>query len=299
MRIEYPVSDELFAILHALFPSLPDSRDPAQIAAEIKKKIEATVYSANNAPALSQNPRKFAGLIACQAIRNDALASADLPKRLKLLNWGENSCRKGPIVVGPLTLSNLTNRQAEYGFDRIGIDYEHQSVPEHPNFKAAPREYAAYGVPRVLHGDGLYLENIEWTPSGRANALNYIDLSPTLMAENGEVVFLHSVALCPQGAVDGLSFYTSPIPTQKAMNPELVKIVCGLFNIPETSDAHAILAAARIYTEKRTSATKANLSALAAEMHILSARLDSTKVRRLTASDLAVCKQLGISPEDF
>lgn len=44
MRTEFSVSDELFAVLHSLFPSLPDSRDPAQIAAEIKTQIEREVF---------------------------------------------------------------------------------------------------------------------------------------------------------------------------------------------------------------------------------------------------------------
>lgn len=44
MRSDFPVSDELFAVLHSLFPSLPDSRDPAQIAAEIKTQIEREIF---------------------------------------------------------------------------------------------------------------------------------------------------------------------------------------------------------------------------------------------------------------
>jgi len=43
--MEYPVSDELFSVLQAIFPSLPDSRDPAQIAAEIKKHIERKAFA--------------------------------------------------------------------------------------------------------------------------------------------------------------------------------------------------------------------------------------------------------------
>jgi phage I-like protein len=64
--------------------------------------------------------------------------------------------------------------------------------------------------PLVIPGDGLYLENIEWTPEGEAHARNYHDLSPAPVPnKKGVVVMLHSVALCPQGAVDGLSFYSN------------------------------------------------------------------------------------------
>ena len=300
---------------------------------------------------------KITGLLALQAIRNDALASADLPKRLKLLNWGVNDSKKGPVVVGPLTLSALAERQALYGFDKIGIDYEHQSVPQHPNFLPPPREYAAYGVPRVVENEGLFLEDIEWTPSGLEKARNYIDLSPTPLIENGEVVFLHSVALCPQGAVDGLSFFSADFkitkPT-KSMNPELLKILSAMFNVPETSDEATLLAAGKTFVEKAAKESKDDapgMTALAAELKALSARFDSAereniinaavtagkivpnsakdlpveKLRalvaelpadqvpldkrtpeqvktlstNLSASDLAVCKQLGLKPEEF
>lgn len=300
---------------------------------------------------------KISGLIACQAIRNDALASEDLPKRLKLLNWGTNDSKKGPIVVGQLTLSSLAARQAEYGFDRIGIDYEHQSVPGHPNFLPPPREYAAYGVPTVVEGEGLFLEDIEWTPSGNGKARNYIDLSPTPLIENGEVVFLHSVALCPQGAVEGLSFFSADFtltkPTKKTMNPELLKILSALFNIPETSDEAAIISAGKTYVEgiAKEAKDKPELATLSANLKALTERFETAereniigaavaagkivpnsakdlpveKLRalvaelpadqvplekrtpeqlktlstNLSASDLAVCKQLGLKPEEF
>ena len=300
---------------------------------------------------------KINGLLACQAIRNDALAAADLPSRLKLLNWGVNDSKKGPIIVGPLTLSALADRQALYGFDKIGIDYEHQSVPAHPNFLPPPREYAAYGVPRVVEGEGLFLEEIEWTPSGKEKARNYVDLSPTPLLENGEVVFLHSVALCPQGAVEGLSFFSADFKitkqTPKPMNPELLKILSVLFNVPETADEATLLAAGKTYVESAAAASKdkPELATLAAELKTLSTRLDNSereniiqaavsagkivpnsakdlpveKLRALiaelpadqvpldkrtpdqvkalsstlSATDLAVCKQLGINPEEF
>jgi phage I-like protein len=301
---------------------------------------------------------KISGLLACQAIRNDALASADLPKRLKLLNWGTNDSKKGPIVVGPHTLSSLAANQALYGFDKVGIDYEHQSVPEHPNFLPPPREYAAYGVPRVIDGEGLFLEDIEWTPSGLSKARNYIDLSPTPLIENGEVSFLHSVALCPQGAVEGLSFFAADFkitkPTHKPMNPELLKLLSVLFNVPATSDEQTLLAAGKTFVENAAKESKDDapgMTALTSELNALSARFDASereniinaavavgkivpnsakdlpvdKLRALVAelpaaqvpldkrtpeqvqalsatlnaTDLAVCQQLGIKPEDF
>lgn len=297
------------------------------------------------------------GLLTCQAISNNALAGTDLPKKLKLLNWGTNESLKGPIVVGPLTLSSLAQRQAEHGFEKIGIDYEHQSVPGHPNFKEPPREYAAYGVPRVVEGEGLFLDEIEWTPSGQEKARNYLDLSPTPLLEKGEVVFLHSVALCPQGAVPNLTFFSADFTitksTTKPMNPELLKILSAIFNVPETSSEADLLAAGKTYVEKLAAEEKSEpeLKAMSAELKALAAKFEvsereniintavaagkivpnsakdlpveklraliaelpadqvplekrtpdqvKTLSASLSATDLKVCQQLGIKPEDF
>lgn len=143
-------------------------------------------------------------------ISNGAMAAKELPKRLKLLNWGVNETVKGPVTVGAQTVAQLSANQAKLGYDRIALDFNHQSVPGSDTFKPDPVEVAAYGTPVVIPNDGLYLENIEWTPAGEKYASNYHDLSPTPKLDaQGEVVFLHSVALCRQGAVKDLSFYNA------------------------------------------------------------------------------------------
>jgi len=61
----------------------------------------------------------------------------------------------------------------------------------------------------TIPGDGLYLTALSYTPSGNKYAREYRDLSPAvLLDDDGEVIFCHSVALCPQGEVRGLSFYS-------------------------------------------------------------------------------------------
>ena len=69
-------------------------------------------------------------------ISNGALAAEKFPVRLKLLNWGDNQSLKGVVRVGPLTLSALANNQKTLGFDRIALDYEHNTVPGTPAFVA-------------------------------------------------------------------------------------------------------------------------------------------------------------------
>lgn len=226
----------------------------------------------------------FTGLITLQAISNGALKADALPTRLKLLNWGDNKSTKGNIRVGDKTLAALSANQKLLGFDKIGFDYEHQSVPGHKNFKPAPREYAAYGVPEVIKDDGLYITDITWTPSGDTNARNYIDLSPAVLSDGGEVSFIHSCTLCPQGAVEGLQFFSSDfdfkkITSHNAMNPDLKKLLCTLFGIPEDSTDEAILAGGKSFIEKTSAEQKpdAELKTLSASVQDLGKRFDETQ----------------------
>jgi len=174
----------------------------------------------------------------------------NLPTELRVLKFGENNSTKGIIRVGSKTRSLLPLNQRDLGFDRIAIDYEHNTVPGTRAYKESsePRQVAAHGVPQV-RTDGLWLCNIEWTPSGKVNARNYIDLSPApSLDENGEVVFLHSVALCQQGAVDDLYIFsvdmnnsTSTLETE--IMDKLLAALRKAFNLADTADENAIAAA--------------------------------------------------------
>lgn len=138
-----------------------------------------------------------------------------LPTEIKLLNWGANATRKGTVRVGRKTLSLLPLSQKELGYDRVAIDFEHNTVPGTEAYKESkePRDVAAYGVPQVRENDGLYLVDIEWTPIGREMARNYADFSPAVkLDKTGEVLFLHSIALCRQGSVDGLRAFSMELP---------------------------------------------------------------------------------------
>jgi phage I-like protein len=194
-------------------------------------------------------------------ITNGALSGATLPTRLKLLSWGENATLKGPVNVTAYTASTLPGEQQAKGFDRVALDFNHNSFPGHPNFQKDPREVAAYGVPTVIPGDGLWLEDIDWTPAGQKYARNYIDLSPTPTLNNkGEVTFLHSVALCPQGAVEGLSFYSPtnlpPTANMTPISPELQKLITTLFECDEGSTPDQILQAGQTYIKRLLSFDK-------------------------------------------
>jgi phage I-like protein len=143
-------------------------------------------------------------------ISNGAAALRELPRRVKLADWGVNPSVNGPVIVDETTARLLPMNQKRLGFDRVALDYEHNTVEGTPAFKAStePRKVAAYGIPLVIAGEGLFLDDLQYTPSGREFAREYVDLSPTpLQIAGGTVTFLHSAALCRQGAIEGLSFF--------------------------------------------------------------------------------------------
>jgi hypothetical protein len=221
--------------------------------------------------ALHATPPK--GLVALRAISNAALAETHLPTRLKLLNWGRNDTTKGPVLVGDATLRQLGPNQARAGYDHVALDYNHNSLPGHPNFQPDPREVAAYGAVEVVANDGLYLTGIDYTPSGLAKAANYRDLSPTpLLNQDGEVIFLHSVALCPQGAVKDLSFYSAgdaglnalglapeeDPPPVTATTMDYRRLVCAMLDLdPDQATDDDIAAAAHQAAADKKSAAEA------------------------------------------
>jgi phage I-like protein len=187
-------------------------------------------------------------------ISNGALQVKGFPRRLKLLDWGVNQTVYGPVIVNETTAALLPLNQKKLGFDTIALDYEHNTVKGSTEFERTrePREIAANGVPLVVPGEGLFFDALEYTPSGKQNHLNYMDLSPTpRLSEKGEVVFLHSVALCRQGAVEGLRYFSVTLGDEdvskinqgaSSMN-ELMAFLKKVFKLPDTATEADVMAA--------------------------------------------------------
>lgn len=144
-------------------------------------------------------------------LANGALAGSELPSRLRLLSWGDNPSVKGPVRISEVSRAAMEVGQPARGYETVALDFEHNTVPGSPEFNRTqePRRVAGYGKPRVVPSDGLYLEDITWTPAGRAEAANFADLSPAVELDaRGNVVFVHSAALTRNGAVEGLTFFS-------------------------------------------------------------------------------------------
>jgi hypothetical protein len=150
--------------------------------------------------------------LATLRVSNGALRSEQLPARMKILNWGDNPSTKGNFRVGPRTVAVLQANQSALGFDRIAIDYNHASAPGAPDYvKGAVPPIFGYGRPTAIENDGVYLEDITWTPLGAEKARNFEDLSPALHPSKPgeEVEFVHSVALTTNGALKDVTFFSA------------------------------------------------------------------------------------------
>ena len=146
-------------------------------------------------------------------------AAAKLPRRLKVLSWGENPNARGRRVnVGVKFLRALA--APAYPYAKVAIDFEHNTVPGTPEYERTrePRPIAGYAEVECVEGKGVFLNVTRWTPDGLAHAADFEDLSAAPVTDaDGEVVALPSVALCRTGAVPGIEFVECPL---SAVAPE-------------------------------------------------------------------------------
>jgi len=136
-----------------------------------------------------------------------AQGAKGLPERILILAWGEHDTTKGKVICDDITMKQLTAYNAAQNWDRIALDFEHNSVPGSPTYQGEPVKVAGYGTLQLVAGEGIYLVMSSWTAEGREYAAggHYGDLSPVVKVnDENEVIGLHSAALCRHGATPGL-----------------------------------------------------------------------------------------------
>ncbi|HUE35942.1 MAG TPA: phage protease, partial [Candidatus Acidoferrum sp.] len=188
-------------------------------------------------------------------ISNGALKGETLPRRLKFFAWGDNKSTDGNFRAGERTSSELAANQKKYGFERVAIDFNHCSVPGTDTYKdllkaGQPPLIFGYGRVEAVPNDGIYLEDIVWTPLGAQHARNFEDLSPAIRDEDGEVTLVHSVALTPNGKVQDLNFFTADpamhehrLQNAENKNTKMVSLtlLAAALGLPETAEEKTIL----------------------------------------------------------
>jgi hypothetical protein len=147
---------------------------------------------------------------------------AGLPTRMLVLPWGDNATAKGQIIVNATTLSQMPGFQAKMNWDRVALDFEHNSVPSSAAYQGEPVKLAGYGTLDLVEGEGLYLSMTSWTADGKtmAGGGHYGDLSAAVITnDKNEVVGCHSVALCRHGATPGVTLLSIEWPSIKDQRP--------------------------------------------------------------------------------
>ena len=139
--------------------------------------------------------------------------AAKLPRRIKVLNWGDNpNCHGKRVHVGPLFVKCLSAET--YPYRKVALDFEHNTFPGTAAYKESkePRPVAGFGTIEAVEGDGVYITMSSWTPEGEKMAANYADVSAGAVTDKeGNLVAVASVALCRAGAVDGMDFVEAPL----------------------------------------------------------------------------------------
>lgn len=251
----------------------------------------------------------------------------ELPSRLLIAKWGNNESTRGDFTVNERTAKFLPAMQKLLGFDSIALDFEHNTVPGTEAYKAdkEPRNIAATGRPVVVPGEGIYVERLQWTPSGEKSVREGLhpDLSPTIKTDDaGSVVFMHSAALCRQGAVPDLQVFSAALtpnalasfsaalsstqPTHPTMDfKKLLLLLLGLDANAADSD---IETAAKQFADSRadTAKTAESLKTYSADLKkahdaitALAARLDQQERDAITAGAIRDGKLIPNSATDL
>ena len=139
--------------------------------------------------------------------------AAKLPRRIKVLNWGDNPNSHGKRVnVGPLFAKCLN--ADTYPYRKVALDFEHNTFPGTAAYKESkePRPVAGFGEIEAVEGEGVFITMSSWTPDGEKMAANYADVSAGAVTDDdGNLIAVASVALCRTGAVDGMDFVEAPL----------------------------------------------------------------------------------------
>lgn len=120
-----------------------------------------------------------------------------------------NESTEGQFIVNESTVECFSATQKRIGRERVALDFEHNTVKGTPEYErtSEPRLIAAMGTPVVVSGDGIFLESLSYTDTGKAHARDYEDISPApLVNAAGVVVGLHSAGLTRTGALYGANF---------------------------------------------------------------------------------------------
>jgi hypothetical protein len=141
----------------------------------------------------------------CLKAFSNGTINGELPDRLKVFNWGVNKTTKGEFIVDDTTLQVFEATQKAMGRETLVIDFNHCTIPGHPAYGGATAPTAGYGQARVVKGEGIFVEGISTTATGRKLSPDYVDISPAPLTVDNRIIGMDSIALTQTGSVEGLT----------------------------------------------------------------------------------------------
>lgn len=246
-----------------------------------------------------------------------------LPTRLVVFPWGTHNTRRGKFIVSDLTAKVFEANQGKMRLDgKLALDFEHNTLPGTEAYKssAEPRPVAAWALCKVIPGEGIVYDEIEWTPEGLAamKGGHFRDLSPSpFRDEAGNVIGLHSVALCRHGEVEGLTLHaaasprvaaylsalsadalTSSTETTPAMKDALLKLLKSLgIELEAEASEEAMTAALSAATTKVGAMKPKEAEGMSAEVVALRAEMDDLRKSNLISEATRDGKVIPLSAD--
>lgn len=183
--------------------------------------------------------------------------SKSVPTEIKILGWGETTYNGGKIILDNIAADKIVANQKALNFDRLALDFNHNSVPTSPSYTGEPISVAASADLEIRPADGLYFVNIKYTQEGKEKISNghYWDVSPAIKKDaQNRVEFVHSAGICRQGRIPNLTLFSSEfLNTNTNMEESLKKrnsLLCMLLGLPEDCEDSALESAASALSEK-------------------------------------------------
>lgn len=211
------------------------------------------------------------------------LSGDSLPTRKVVVPWGTSQAVDGPVTVDSSSAQAFSAFQRAQGWDRVCLDYEHNTLPGTPAFKESrePRDVAAFGVPELIPGEGIVLNGMEWTPDGVKKASNFCDISPALVFAPGTriVIGLHSVALTRAGAIEGLSAFSVSLPDPQPIGDKTMEraVLIALLGLDSSATDAQIQEAAQKLGAVLKQLGNGDICAFSAQVQQLKTLLDQVK----------------------
>ncbi|HEX7821051.1 MAG TPA: phage protease [Sphingobium sp.] len=190
------------------------------------------------------------------------------PRRVKLLPMGRIAMRDGR---GPYYLRDRAHAERvvaatrEYlGTADFMFDYDHQALAAAKQDGQTARASGwAKSENLTVEADGIYANEIDWTPAGAAaiEAREYRYVSPTFFAAkaNGDVLQLKNTALVNMGAIDLPAIAAGATQEDNSMDKAALLALLGL-----AADASDEVIAAAVITMKGAVAASTSTIAVAA-----------------------------------